>query len=101
MNETLLPSIVRIEVPGSRGTGFVVRFERRAPGLAVVEVVTALHVVAHMNDSRARQSTVWRDGSATVRLQSGEELGFRLNGAARSGFPDDWALLHFEGGVET
>ncbi|MCK6685409.1 MAG: serine protease [Thermoanaerobaculia bacterium] len=115
MNEELKKSIVRIEVAGSRGTGFVVRFERRDPqsAHATVWVLTALHVVADLK--RFRESgppLMWRASTANVRLQpevsglppredvKGEVLSFKLSDkTVRTGLPDDWALLRYEGDV--
>jgi hypothetical protein len=98
---TLLGSIVRIEVPrsgaaASRGTGFVVRIQRDESGTDVIEVLTALHVIADVNTSRKTGKPVWWGATANLQSRAGATAVAFSDAILHHSIAEDWALLRFE-----
>jgi len=101
---TFLGGIVRIEIPcpperPSRGTGFIVRIQRAASGADVVEILTALHVIADLAGSRARGKPVWLgERTADLRLRDHSRPALSLDDTTvpQCSIEGDWALIRLE-----
>jgi hypothetical protein len=98
---TLLGGIVRIEVPrsgaaASRGTGFIVRIQRAESGTDVIEVLTALHVIADVKTSRQTGKPVWWGATANLQSRAGATAVAFSDAILHHSIAEDWALLRFE-----
>jgi hypothetical protein len=92
--------IVRFEVGGIFGTGFVVRVAPSSadPGSATVDVLTAFHVLADYKRSLAAQAPIWHAPMAQIRFQKAEALEVRLDNPLHD-IDADWALVRVTGKV--
>lgn len=97
--DATLRGIVKIGVEdnSSRGTGFIVRIlhgeaAQAQSAAAVVEILTALHVVANIDESSSDR-VVWLGEWATVQFEGGEERIVLATDCTKYNVEHDWALL--------